>query len=534
MAKIKIESILGGHAPTSHFAKVDQFRACLAIDPAQPIDDSDSVFASIASGLLRPAAAQEFSGGATLGAAPLWMIPNPKNANLYIYDALGSAYSAPATFASLTALADAGELSNSLGNGGEYYDNYIYLSKSTTVARYGPLDGTPLFNGDYWVTTLGKTALSNTTYPTSYKSLLQYPNHFLKRHSDGRLYLLDVVGNQGYVHYIKTTKTTVEGDTNSGSTYGALTFGYGLWPICAESFGADLAIAFYEGSSGNLRQARAKIAFWDTTSTNFNKIIWVEYPDTIITAMKNVNGVLYVVSGNVNAQGWRLTRFLGGYQFEEVYYSETGEPCLPGAIDAILNQCLVGTFTTVPEAAGVVIAHGLQKNALGRPIIGTMRATGGNSSTVVTAVLAADNNELGFQTPVIGWSKGSGVGNNGLDRQGTTYNAAPSVWWSQTYRVGSTFRISSIRIPFAQAMAANMTLNVTVYTDDGSGTYTGATYGLPTLNNTTLPNGERFVSLKTQNIEGFQNFFIELRWTGSALLTVNLPIEIDFEVIDEG
>jgi len=54
---IRIESILGGHSPTTHFGGAGQFRASLGIDPAQPIDDADGVFSTIGSGLLRPAAA---------------------------------------------------------------------------------------------------------------------------------------------------------------------------------------------------------------------------------------------------------------------------------------------------------------------------------------------------------------------------------------------------------------------------------------------------------------------------------------------
>ena len=529
---IRIESILGGHAPTTHFARADQFRASLGIDPAQPQDDSDSAVSSIASALIRPASSQKFSG-TVLNAAPLWMIPNPKDANIYVYDALGSAYTIDAAFSALTALSDGGSLTNSLGNGAEYYDNYMYFGKATTVARYGPLNGAPAFDGDFWVTTLSKTALSNNTYPSTYKSGLLLPNHCLKRHSDGKLYLLDVNGNQGTVHYIRTTKSSVEGDTDNGSTYGALTLGYGLWPNALESYGSDLAIAVYEGSVANLRQARAKLAFWDTTSTNFNKIIWVEFPDTIISALRNVGGVLYAVSGNINAQGFRITRFIGGYSFEEVLYSETGEPCLPGAAEAILNQFLAGGFTTVPESGGHVLSVGLQKRALSRNAFSIMKATGGDSSTVVTAVLAADNNELGFATPIIGWTKGSGTTNNGIDKQGTQYNNAPSVFWSQMWRVGNTFRVKRIRIPFAQAMAANMTLDVKFYIDDGSASYTGSTYGLPTLDNSTLTSGQRFANLEVKGVEGVNNLFVEFRWTGSSLLTVSLPVIIEIEIVTE-
>lgn len=525
--EIRIETILGGHSPTTHFAGAGQFKASLGIDPGQPFDDTDSAYSTIASGLLRPVASEKFSG-AVLNAAPLFMKTNPKDALIYVYDALGSAYTIDATLTTVTALSDAGHLSSALGNGMEYYDNYMYFAKNTDIARYGPLNGSPSFNPTYWTTTLGKTALANTVYPSSFLNDILIPNHPMCRHSDGILYFGDVVGNQGYLHTIQTTKTSVEGDTDNGSTYLKLPFGYGLWPTALESYGSDLAVALYEGSSAGLRQKHAKIAFWDTTSTNFNKITWKEFPDAIITAMKNVNGVLYVVSGNYKARGFRISRFLGGYSFEEVFYSETGEPCLPGAIDAVLNRCVFGNHTTVPESAGCVYGVGLQKASLSKGLFNIMRATGGDASTNVTAVCFADAVEMGFYTPIIGWTKGSGTANNGLDKQGTAYNNAPSVFWSALQRIGKYFKITEIILPFSQSLAANMTLIPKLYFDSGKRNYT-----LPTINNTAYPNSETQIIQKPLNATGKNNFWLELRWSGSALLTVELPIIIKGETYDE-
>lgn len=532
MPTIKIESILGGHAPTTHFAKVGQFRASLGIDPAQPIDDLDSAYSTICSGLLRPAASEKFSS-TTVNAAPLWLKTNPKTSLVYMVDALGSFYSVNATFDTVTAISDAGELSNGLGNGMEYYDNYIYISKNTTVARYGPLNGTPTLAGDYWVSGISQTAFSNTSYPTTFKNGLQLPNHIMHRHSDGILYIADVVDNKGALHTIKTSFTTAEGDTNNGSTFYKLTFGYGLWPTALESYGSDLVVGLYEGSSAGLRQKHAKIAFWDTTSTNFNKITWVEFPDAIITAIKNVNGVLYVVSGNYQTRGFRVSRFLGGYSFEEVFYSETGEPCLPGAIDNVLNRVVFGSHTNVPESDGCVYAVGLQKAVLSTGMFNIMRATGGNASTNVTAVCFADATEIGFYVPIIGWTNGSGTSSNGLDKQGTTYSNAPPVFWSELYRIGRPFKITKIHVPLAQAVAANMTLNLKIYVDDGQSSFTGSTYGLATINNTAYPNSEKNINMNVADVRGENNFWVELRWTGSSLLTVQLPIIIDFELIPD-
>lgn len=533
--QITIDSVLGGLSPTSHFAGASQFRAALGVDPAQPADDADSATTTVASGLLRPVASEKFSS-TTIAAAPLWMKTNPKDANVYVYDARGSAYTVNATLSTVTALVDGGTLTTSLGNGCEYYDNYMYFAKNLDIARYGPLDGAAAFDGDYWTGNLAKTALVSTTYPTTFKNNIQVPNHPMHRHSDGILYFGDVVGNRGNIHYIKTTKTTVEGDTDNGSTYQALQFGYGLWPTALESYGSSLAVALYEGSSTGLRQKHAKIAFWDTTSTNFNQITWVEFPDPIITAMKNINGVLYVVSGSYQTRGFRVTRFAGGYSFDEVYYSETGEPCLQGAIDGTLNRVVFGSHTTVPESDGCVYASGLQKAALGQGMFNIMRATGGNSSTSVTSLCFADATEMGFYVPIIGWSQagnGSTSASHGLDKQGTSYSAAPSVWWSPVYRVGRPFQVQKLRLTFAQAIAANMTLIAKIYTDDGVGT----TYTYTTINNTNYPSSDRNVVLRNDSagapIFGKHNFWLELRWSGSAVLTVNLPITMDVGLYDD-
>ena len=520
---IVISSILGGMSPTSHFASSNQFRASMGVDPAQPIDDSDTAYSTVASGLLRPVASEKFSS-TTIGSAPLWIVTNPKNSNVYVLDALGSAYTVNDTLTTITAIADAGELSNGIGNGAEYYDNYVYFAKNTTIARIGPLNGSTTINGDYWVTTLAKTALVNTTYPTTAKNGLQIPNHPLHRHSDGRLYFGDVVGNQGYLHYIATTKTTVEGDTNNSSTYQALAFGYGLWPTSIESYGSDLSVALYEGSNTGLRQKHAKMAFWDTSSSSFNKNTWVEFPDAIITAQKNINGTLFVASGNYQTKGFRITKFIGGYSYQEVYYSETGEPPLQGAFEGVLNRLVFGTNTNVPESDGVVHSIGLQKNILGSGLFNVMRATGGNSSTTVTSVSFADATENGFYVPIIGWTDGT---SHGLDKQGTAYNNAPSVWWSQMFRIGQPFKITKIIIPLAQAVGANMIVTPKIYTDDGANSTT-----LTTINNTNY-SGKYTVMQKPSGLTGQNNFWLELRWTGSALCTVNLPITIEFELIPE-
>lgn len=521
----------------ANFASKGQFRTSLGIDPAQPIDDADASTSTVASGVLRPASSTKISG-TTLTSAPIWMKSNPKNGLAYVYDANSSAYSLDSSN-TFTALSDAGTLSGT-GNGSEYYDNYQYFATGTDITRLGPLNGSAGFVQNYWTGTLGKAALTNTVYPTTFKNKLRYPNHPMCRHSDGKLYICDVSGNQGVLHYIATTKTTVEGDTDNGSTASKLVLGYGLWPTAIESFGTNVVVGLIETSITNKRDQRAKLAIWDTTSTNFNSIIWVEFPDPLITGIKNANGVLQVTSGNYNGRGFRVSKYLGGSSFKEVFYSETGETPMPGAIEALNNQLLIGTHTNVPENDGCVVSIGLQKAAMGSGVFNIMRSTGGTSSTSVTAMMFHEDGsgtpiEMGFYNPIIGWTQagdGSTGVSHGIDQQQTNYSNAPSVWWSQVYRIGNPFTIDQIRIPFAQAIAANMTLTAKVYFDNGIASST-----LQTITNTNY-GGKRVANQKINNTgtaigRGENSFWLELRWTGSALLTVDLPIEIDFTVVPD-
>ncbi len=156
----------------SYFARGDQFKASLGIDPALPaVNNTDARVAAIgvlASGLIRPAAYAEIaaSSSTTMAGSPMWLIQNPKNQYTYVYDSVGSVYQIGAGYiGEMTQLGDLSDGGNAKGNGGEYYDNYAYFARNTTIARYGPLDGTPTMIKDYWGGTLGLTPLSDTTYP---------------------------------------------------------------------------------------------------------------------------------------------------------------------------------------------------------------------------------------------------------------------------------------------------------------------------------------------------------------------------------
>lgn len=529
--QLVIESILGGWSPLTHFAAANQYLKGFGIDPAAPVSLTalGTSLSLRASGLLAPVGIVPSSNGDVIAAAPMWIVDQPKSTVIYFTDANGSAYTYTSSTNSTLGLSDAGALTSGSGNGMAYYDNYIYIAKNTDIARYGPLDGSPTFNGTYWTGTLSKSALTNTSYPIRFATTPNLPNHVMHRHSDGKLYIADVVGNQGVLHYIATTKGSVEGDTDNGSTFSKLTFGYGLWPTAIESYGSSLAVALIENTAtSGARSTRAKMAFWDTTSQNFNSITWVEFPDSIITALKNVDGVLYIVSSNYNTLGFRVSRYIGGSTVEEVAYIEDGVVPLAGGVDASTRRLLFGSSTAgnVP----IVYSYGLQKEALGQGLHGIMRAvsaTGTSPTGVAITALALTNSNLYSDYPITGHA---GSGGNTLNIAYVSFGTPvySSLWWSKLYQIGRPFKITKIRIPLAQTMAVGMSVVPSIYIDDATATFTA----FPNIDNTNFP-GASDVVLRPNALTGRHNFFISLVWNGTIKCVVGLPIIIDYEFTDD-
>lgn len=542
--QVRIDSILGGHSRTTHFASGDQFRASVGIDPGSPLQGSAGSPYSISklnvkpSGLIRPTKASAITG--TMNQTPMWMRGARSTTTIFVLDARGSVYTYAQGDSVFTALSDIGATTGS-GNGMEYSDNYMYMATNTDIARYGPLDGTPKFTPNYWTGTLGLTALENASYPyinlpsLSAKAL---PNHYLHRHSDGKLYIADSVGNQGYLHYIKTTKTTVEGDTNAGSTYQALRFGYGLVPICMESLGSQIVTALYErdatASANNIgirgQTLRAKIAFWDTLSQNFNAITWVEFPDGLITAMKNVNGTLYVFSAPAEkSQGFRVSRYVGGSTFEEVWSSEDALAPLPGGVDGSSSRLVFGSSTFIPKSTGCVYSLGLAANGISNGVFCPF-STAVSGDNMVTALIlpSYSGRGKGWDYPVMGTSDFSStfkIEDFGLGGS-SNMNAT---WWSQVFRIGQRFKITKIRIPLTEGLTSLTQITPKIYTDDGFGT----SFTLTAMTSTAFGTTQRTIVYRPENVTGESNFWLELDWGSEYQMAVGLPITIEYEIIPD-
>jgi hypothetical protein len=513
---ITIDSIFEGQEVSSNFANEGQFLTSIAIDPDAPTSDGTTDLKP--SGLIRPVGYEKFSSTA-LDQAPLWIITTPKGTSVYVFGNAGDIVSYDSALANETLLKT---VATSKGNGASYYNNYLYYASNTDIGRYGPLNGTPTFVDNFWSNTLGLTALTNTTYPSTRNSV-EFPNHVMKAHVDNKLYICDVSDGKGILNAIKTKKTTVQGDTTDGSLYNVLDFPYDFFPMCVESYGELLAVGCSFGNSSVVNQGSSCLFTWDTTSDSFTRIIPI--PDQVITALKYQNGILYGWSGNLSG-GTRFWIYLGGDQIQTLKYIPDAIPPMAGAIESDANRIMWGGFTVYPIYSASVFSYGSKSDLFARGLHNIARSTvtASASNGVITSLKQVLQSNKPFPNLVIGATDGT---NTNLDKRSTTYQT--SVYRSRPFEVGSPFTVNTIRIPLAQSVGSNMTIIPKLYFDNEAVSQEGTT-----INSTNYSDSNKFILLGTENFSGNSggqnSFVLEFTISGTTLSAIGLPIEIEIEV----
>lgn len=523
-----INSIWEGWQPSFLAGKQDQFLRSIGIDPDVPV--SDTATDIITSGALRPVKYAKFSS-TNIDTYPVRILTNPKNALTYTITRGGKLVSHDSAQANEALI---GTVAGSQADGAFYYNNYIYIlgtgASHDDASRYGPLDNSPtLVDGVWKGATLGnQTALTNTTYPQTRNSVF-YPNHAHHVHVDNKAYFVDYKNGQALIHYIKTLKTTAEGDTNDGSTYaspsGASFLPFGYLPTAVGPYGNDIVIAASPTSNGTLTQGLAELFFWDTTSENFYRRVPI--PDPLCTAVRYHNGVLKGMSGSL-AGGVRHWQYLGSDQVQTIKYIEEGHPPLASAVDSFGAKFVWGGFLTYPDNTAGLLSYGNKSDLLPRGLhhiaVSSLTATASNG--VVTAVCAALQGAA-FPKFLLGGTDGS---NTNLDKQSTTYGT--HYWRSQPFNIGRSFSVAFVTLRLGAAVAANMTLTPKFFLDNE--TASKAVNSTSVINNTNYPNSDKFVTFTPDNFDGAvngnNNFYLELKWTGTALLPVILPIIIAVDI----
>jgi len=523
---LKIESILDGHSQTQYISGEGTFDSSIAIDPDFPVGSNTKT-----SGVLVPVRYAKFSGTELTG-FPLWIITNTKTTNSFVYTSDGKIHSFDSSLAmratdeATTALPIS--ITGGAGNGAAYYNNYVYFAEATDVTRYGPLSGgTVAKTENVWTgATLGSlAALTNTTYPSIRG--VSIPNHPMHVHTDASLYFGDVVAGQGVVHRINTRKVTVEGDTNGNtvpSAFNVLDLPFGYYPTDIESYGTDLVIAAIQSTDTTINQGNAVLFFWDPTNTD-SFYRQVPLPDPLCTALKNVNGILYIWSGNASS-GCRISRYIGGDTVSDEAYIEDGVPPFAGAVDALGSRLVHGGYTTYPVASASVTAFGSKNDLLPKGVQNIVKTSSAGSSPIVTCLKYVQQASNIQPKLVVGWKDAS---TQGLDKISTSATYG-SVFRSKIFNINRQFVVKKIRIPLAGTVDANTSIVPKILVDDQSDSLT-----LNTINNTNF-SGKRkavyeageFETLRPEN-----NFMLELTWGGTTEMPVLLPIEIDVDISEE-
>ena len=508
LKEVRLTSITGGFSDTQYAGTVNTYNSAIAIDPDY------SVTGVRTSGMVCPTRYEKFSGSNVTG-YPKFLITNPKNTLLYAYMSDGKYVSYTSAFASETLV---GTPTSGAGNGATYYNNYVYLATPTDVSKYGPLNGTPTLTNNFWTSTLGKNALTNTTYPTLRGAVM--PNHPMHVHSDGALYFGDVVAGQGVIHKIQTKKTTYEGDTDDGSSFNVLDLPFGYFPVAIESSGLDLVILAIQTTDGTINQGNAALFFWNPTDVNtfYN---FVPLPDPIGTALINNNGALYIFTGN-SVNGIRLSQFTSGQTTNEIAYIEEGTPPLCGAVDNFGSRFVWANWTTYPANSVSVMAYGSKKSSIVTGLHNIARCTSSGATGLITSLKFVQQDSNITPKLVIGWGDSIGFG---IDKASSsaTYN---SVFRSQMVNIGETFWIRELRVALGATVDSGVSITPKIYVDDGTTSFT-----LTTINSTNFDG--RYANWKNpelNNVVGNNNFFVEFTFNGTTYCPILMPIILNVEI----
>lgn len=147
------------------------------------------------------------------------------------------------------------------------------------------------------------------------------------------------------------------------------------------------------------------------------------------------------------------------------------------------------------------------------------------ASSVITSLSTAQQG-LANQSILMG---GRNTSDYKIMKKGTSY--AFNLWRSPVYIIGKPFDIIEITINVHPAIASNMSFIPVIYFDNESSSSIGTT-----VNSTNYSSSQKSITLSPPNfasgIRGRKDFVLELQFTGSALVTVKMPIEIEVEVYE--
>lgn len=148
--------------------------------------------------------------------------------------------------------------------------------------------------------------------------------------------------------------------------------------------------------------------------------------------------------------------------------------------------------------------------------------------SIISAVARVIQN-LPFPKFVFGGLGGAAANEYKLFKQAGTYSFG--VWRSDVYKIGEPFKVIKIHIPLSAPLAANQEIIPILWFDYEADRSVGTI-----INTSNYAVGEQVIVLTEDNfahkVIGVNSFFLELRFTGSALAGVTFPISVEVETIE--
>src|SRR3972149_537280 len=325
----------------------------------------------------------------TITDLPKWIEHDAVNDKTYAYGDDGKFWEESAgSWSALTAPTTAA------GQGMRIWNDYVYLRKTSVIARYGLLSGSPTLTQS-WQSTNVQT--ENDHAP-----------------------IVEFLGNL----YFANGRFLAEWDDTT-FTYNKLTLPIG-WKIRAMAVIGDLlAMGGWKGSNV-YDYEKGFLWFWNGTDDGVSSFL--EITDGAINAMYVIDNNLYYVAGSVGnlflyngniTKLRQLTNLLTGDDYLEVF---------PGAMSSHKGDIFIGTAGKTDSTAitqGVYSYGRTSKNyptALNIPhIISTNTKTG--TTLKIGAVHSVGPNEL-----YIGWEDTTAT--NGIDRISGTATYTTAIWHS--------------------------------------------------------------------------------------------------------
>lgn len=420
---------------------------------------------------------------------------------------------------------------------GQFQDNETITDTSTGSATVNRTDASLITDNVWKGSTLGsQTALTNTKYPTL--KGVDMPNHAGHVHSDGSLYFLDFADGQGIVHRINTKKGTYEGDTNGTtvpSAYNALDLPFGFYPTDTVPYGTDVMIIGIYQTDTTTNQGQSAFVIWDPTDTATFHTGPIYFADPLATAAKNVNGSVYIWTGNAQ-NGVRLSLYNGGVSVRELVYQEEGLPPLAGAVDALGNRVVWGGSATYPSIGAYVFAYGSKRADLPAGLHNISSSTVAGDDTLADSY-ASSNINTSFTIKMDGTANidtygQSFTGANGVLKQVDFYlfgqSSATGSLQAKLYAHAGTYGTSSVPAGSPVAVSTNTidATNVNKTTPTLESFYFDGTYTLSSSTKyviviTPATNGSGLVYVGTDTTSpthgGNRSYFEKniLSWTAS-------------------